>query len=300
MRRALGRGLDALIPGAGTAPTKAIPSASTKAAPSAPAEAPEPEAQLDVSQLRPNRRQPRTEFDEQSLEELAASIRAQGVLQPILVRPLGDDEYEIVAGERRYRAAQRAGLHEVPVIVRELTDAESLEIALIENVQRADLSPLEEARAYQQLIDDFAHTQDEIAERVGKSRPAVANALRLLRLPDAVKEELSRGHLTAGHARVLVSIDGEDAQVRAMRQILTRELSVREAEQIGAAKRKASAKGRGKVASADLHRQALERDLTTSLGTRVRVRPRGKKGGTIEIEYYSDDQLDGLITRLGH
>ena len=292
MRRALGRGLDALIPGAGTAPPKA--------APSEPEDVTAADHHLDVGQLQPNRRQPRTEFDEQSLEDLAASIRVQGVLQPILVRPLGHDEYEIVAGERRYRAAQRAGLHEVPVVVRDLSDAESLEIALIENIQRDDLSPLEEARGYQQLIDEFAHTQDAIAERVGKSRPAIANALRLLRLPDAVKQELNRGHLTAGHARVLVSIDGEDAQVRAMRQILTRELSVREAEQIGAAKRKASAKSRGKVATADLHRQALERDLTTSLGTRVRVRSRGKKGGTIEIEYYSDDQLDGLITRLGH
>lgn len=290
MRRALGRGLDALIPGAGTSAPKAA--ASDLAA------APAAENHLAVSKLRPNRRQPRSEFDEQSLEELAASIRAQGILQPILVRPLAGDEYEIVAGERRHRAAQRAGLEDVPVIVRELSDAESLEIALIENVQRDDLSPLEEARAYQQLIDDFAHTQDEIAERVGKSRPAVANALRLLRLPDTVKHELSRGRLTAGHARVLVSIDGADAQVRAMRQILTRELSVREAEQIGAAKRKASGKGRGKAPAADLHRQALERDLTTSLGTRVRVRPRGKKGGTIEIEYYSDDQLDGLISRL--
>ncbi len=292
MRRALGRGLDALIPGAGTSPAKV--------APSEPEDVGAHEGRLDVSQLRPNRRQPRTEFGEESLEDLASSIRVQGILQPILVRPLGDDEYEIVAGERRYRAAQRAGLHEVPVVVRELNDAESLEIALIENVQRDDLSPLDEARAYQQLIDDFAHTQDEIAERVGKSRPTIANALRLLRLPEAVQQELNRGHLTAGHARVLVSIDGEEAQVRAMRQILTRELSVREAEQIGAAKRKASGKGRGKVATADLHRQALERDLTTSLGTRVRVRPRGKKGGTIEIEYYSDDQLDGLITRLGH
>jgi ParB family chromosome partitioning protein len=292
MRKALGRGLDALIPGAGvTAP---------RPAPSAPLDAPGAgDREVSIDRVHANSRQPRREFDEHSLAELADSIRTQGILQPLLVRPIGDDQYEIVAGERRFRAAQRAGLREVPVVVRELTDTESLEIALVENIQRDDLSPLDEATAYQRLIDEFGHTQDAVAERVGKSRPAVANALRLLRLPDAVKQELSRGRLTAGHARVLVSIEGADAQLRAMRQILARELSVREAEQIGAAKRKAAGRTKGKTGTVDPHRQSLERTLTTSLGTRVRIHPRGKKGGVIEIEYYTDDQLDGLIDRLG-
>jgi ParB family chromosome partitioning protein len=287
MRKALGRGLDALIPGAGAAPSSTL------------ASAPSPDRSVDLTNLTPNPRQPRVTFDEAALEELAASIREQGVLQPILVRPLGGGRFEIVAGERRFRAAQRAGLTKVPVVVRDLSDAETLEIALIENVQRDDLSPLEEATAYQRLIDEFGHTQEEVATRVGKSRPAIANALRLLRLPDAVKEELARGRLTAGHARVLVGIDGgADAQVRAMRQILARQLSVREAEQIGATSRKTPLKEARRGASADPNHRAFERALSTALGTRVRIRPRGK-GGTIEVEYYTNEQLQGLGERLG-
>lgn len=283
MRKALGRGLDALIPGAGRAPA---------AAPTA--DATGSDTVVPIEQITPNPRQPRVEFDEAALSELVASIRAQGVIQPLLVRRVSDNGYELIAGERRLRAAERAGLTHVPIFVRDVSDAESLELALVENVQRNDLSPLEEAAAYQRLLDEFGHTQEEIAERVGKSRPAVANTLRLLRLPDAIKHDLSRGRLSAGHARVLLSIHDSDAQLRAAKQIVTRQLSVRDAEQLAVAKRTTTS---AKSAPRDPHRGALERDLSAALGTRVRITPSGK-GGRIEIEFYSPEELQGLVDRL--
>ena len=280
MRKPLGRGLDALIPGA---PKPAMPDVG-------PGERAHDAVAIDRIQANP--RQPRRAFDETALGELAASIRVQGILQPLLVRPDGDGDYELVAGERRLRAARLAGLHEVPVIVREMSDRESLEIALIENIQRDDLSPLEEAEAYHRLIDEFGHTQEQVATRVGKSRPAVANALRLLRLPEQIKDEIARGRLTAGHARVLVSLESADAQLRAARQILARQLSVRDTEKLASNRRDGD-----KAAARDPHRAALERDLAAALGTRVRILPRGR-GGKIEIEYYSREELQGLAERL--
>jgi ParB family chromosome partitioning protein len=277
MRKALGRGLDALIPGAGRP---------------APAPAEKQTHEVPLADIRPNPRQPRSEFDEAALEELTASVRAQGVLQPLLVRPRGEGGYELIAGERRLRAAERAGLMAVPVVVREASDGDSLELALIENVQRDDLSPLEQAAAYQRLVDEFGHTQEEIARRVGKSRPAVANTLRLLRLPESVRTELARGRLTAGHARALLALDDPQAQLRTAREIVARQMSVREAER-SVTPRKSAAK----PATRDPHRQAAERELSLALGTRVRLRPRGR-GGTIEIEYYSHEELDGLCDRL--
>jgi ParB family chromosome partitioning protein len=282
MRKPLGRGLDALIPGA---PKPAFAEVATTV---------EPERQVAIDRIRPNPRQPRADFDEAALNELAASVRAQGILQPLLVRPDGDGGYELVAGERRLRAARLAGLREVPIVVRDVSDRESLELALIENIQRDDLSPLEEAAAYQRLLDDFGHTQEEIAARVGKSRPAIANALRLLRLPEPIKRELARGRLTAGHARVLLSLDTADAQLRAARQILARQLSVRDTEKLATARRD----GDARRAPRDPHRAALERELAAALGTRVRIVPRGR-GGRIEIEYYSNEELQGLAGRLG-
>jgi ParB family transcriptional regulator, chromosome partitioning protein len=280
MRKPLGRGLDALIPGA---PKPAMPDGG-------PVERAHDAVAID--RIRANPRQPRRAFDETTLGELAASIRVQGILQPLLVRPDGNGDYELVAGERRLRAARLAGLHEVPVVVREMSDRESLEIALIENIQRDDLSPLEEAEAYHRLIDDFGHTQEQVATRVGKSRPAVANALRLLRLPEQIKEEIARGRLTAGHARVLVSLESADAQLRAARQILARQLSVRDTEKLAGNRRDG-----GKSPARDPHRAAMERDLAAALGTRVRILPRGR-GGKIEIEYYSREELQGLAERL--
>jgi len=284
MRKALGRGIDALIPGAnrGAAPEVA------------PAETPSPDLSIAIDKIRPNPRQPRTEFDEAALSELVGSIKVQGIIQPLLVRPMDDGDFELVAGERRLRAAERAGLTHVPVFVRAISDGESLELALVENIQRDDLSPLEEATAYQRLINEFHHTQEEVAARVGKSRPAIANALRLLKLPETIKRDLSRGRLTAGHARVLLSIDDPDAQLRAAKQIQTREMSVRDAEQLVAVR-----KGAAKPASRDPNRAALERQLSTALGTRVRITPKGR-GGRIEIEFYSPEELEGLVDRLGN
>jgi ParB family transcriptional regulator, chromosome partitioning protein len=284
MRKALGRGLDALIPGAGRA---AVP------APEPISESGPADTLVAIDKIVPNPRQPRVEFDETALAELASSIRAQGIIQPLLVRRMDDGNFELVAGERRLRAAERAGLTHVPVFVRETSDVESLELALVENLQRDDLSPLEEATAYQRLINEFGHTQDAVAERVGKSRPAVANALRLLRLPESIKHDLARGRLTAGHARVLLSIDDADAQMRAAKQIQARQMSVRDAEQLAATR-----KGATRAVTRDPHRNALERELSSTLGTRVRITPKGR-GGRIEIEFYSQEELQGLVDRIG-
>ncbi|MCC6763320.1 MAG: ParB/RepB/Spo0J family partition protein [Deltaproteobacteria bacterium] len=283
MRKALGRGLDALIPGAGKA----------SQAPEPVQEATPGDLMVALDRIRPNPRQPRIEFGEGPLAELAASIRVQGVIQPLLVRRLADGDFELVAGERRLRAAERAGLTHVPVYVRDLSDGESLELALVENLQRDDLSPLEEAAAYQRLINEFGLTQEKVAERVGKSRPAVANSLRLLRLPEAIKNDIARGRLTAGHARVLLSIDNPDAQLRAAKQIQARQMSVRDAEQLASTRKSAQP-----VTPRDPHRAALERDLSAALGTRVRIAPKGP-GGRIEIEYYSPEELQGLVDRIG-
>ncbi len=283
MRKALGRGLEALIPGAPR----------PSAAPEVASELPSADMSVAIERIRPNPRQPRTEFDEAALGELVGSIRVQGIIQPLLVRRTDDGDFELVAGERRLRAAERAGLTHVPVFVREITDGESLELALVENIQRDDLSPLEEAAAYQRLINEFHHTQEEVAARVGKSRPAVANALRLLKLPESIKQDLARGRLTAGHARVLLSIDDADAQLRAAKQIQTRQMSVRDAEQLAAVR-----KGTAKPAPRDPNRGALERELSSALGTRVRIIPKGR-GGRIEIEFYSPEELQGLVDRLG-
>ena len=287
MRRALGRGLDALIPGAGRA-------AGTETAPMSPGPVESGVSLVAIDEIRPNPRQPRTEFSEAALDELAASIRQQGVVQPLLARPLPTGGFELIAGERRLRAAERAGLGQVPIFVREVSDAESLEIALVENIQRDDLNPLEEATAYQKLISEFGHTQEEVAVRVGKSRPAVANTLRLLRLPESIKDELSRGRLTAGHARVLLSIEKTDAQLRAAKQMVARQMTVRDAEQLAAAQRNQPQRH----TTRDPNRAALERELSTTLGTRVRITPKGR-GGRIEIEFYSQEELQGLVARLG-
>ncbi|MEB2283366.1 MAG: hypothetical protein B6D46_06335 [Polyangiaceae bacterium UTPRO1] len=282
MRKALGRGLDALIPGAGKAAQ--VPTAVSEQVPA--------DRMVALDKIHPNPRQPRVEFEEEALAELAASIKVQGVIQPLLVRPLSDGDFELVAGERRLRAAERAGLTHVPVYMRELSDEESLELALVENLQRDDLSPLEEATAYQRLMDEFGLTQERVAQRVGKSRPTVANALRLLRLPEAIKQDIARGRLTAGHARVLVSIDNPEAQLRAAKQIQARQMSVRDAEHLVAARKSTAA-----AAPSDPHRAALERELGTILGTRVRIAAKGR-GGKIEIEYYSPEQLQGLVDRI--
>lgn len=256
---------------------------------------------VPIAELRPNRFQPRRAFDEDALETLAESIRTNGLLQPILVRP-ADDGYEIVAGERRWRAAQQAQLHEIPIVVREMGDREALEIAIVENVQRRDLTPLEEAEGYRRLMSDFEHTQEDVAKAVARSRSHIANMLRLLHLPDSVQQMVQAGRISAGHARAL--LNAEDVEGLAQ-QVAERGISVREterlAQEVKAAAREANGKG-GKKAPPigprkDADTRYLEDELSAALGLRVSVDAKGE-GGKVTIEYSTLDQLDGVIARL--
>lgn len=293
MRKALGRGLEALLPGAASVP----PPAPT-AAPAI--EPPVARTEVAVSEITANPDQPRKHFDPEALAALADSIRTHGLLQPIVVRRAAEG-YEVIAGERRLRAAQQAGIPHVPIVVRDAEPQERLELALIENIQREDLTPLEEAEAYRHLIDEYGLTQEDLARRVGKSRPAVANALRLLGLPDAVKAQLEAGALTAGHARAVLAVTGEAAQVTFAQEIVTLGIPKAEAERLVQARRGDAPKrgGRPRTAqvAADPHWRALSEEMTRSLGTRVRMTPKGR-GGTIEIEFYSDLELDRLLDML--
>jgi len=278
-RRHLGRGLSALL-GEDT----------VEAAPVDNARAPR-FVSLDL--LRPGRFQPRRRFGQEEMDSLEASIREKGVIQPILVRKTADQAYEIIAGERRWRAAQRAGLHELPVVVRELTDREALEIALVENVQRADLSPIEEALGYQRLMTEFDHTQEQLSKVVGKSRSHVANLLRLLDLPPSVKTLLDSGKITAGHARALLGVEDAETLVR---QVVARNLNVRQTERLTQLGKKRNA--RKQILSAkDTDTLALERELSALLGLKVTLKPSGK-AGDLTIRYESLEQLDDIVQRL--
>lgn len=251
---------------------------------------------LAVDFIIANRANPRRTFNDDQLEELTNSIREKGVMQPLLVRPSQDPNiFELIAGERRWRAAQRAGLHDVPVIVREVDDKEALELAIIENVQRADLNPLEEAMGYGQLIEQFDYTQQDLAQVIGKSRSHVANTLRLLRLPEDVREMVASGTLTAGHARTLITAEDPAALAR---QIVAGGLSVRDAEALSqqrdiAGTKKAS--GAGSERDADT--VALERRLSDALGLSVSL-AHGERGGKLEIRYKTLEQLDGICLKL--
>lgn len=257
---------------------------------------------VSVAHLHPGKYQPRHTFAEEELKNLADSIRAKGVLQPLLVRPHPREvgEFEIIAGERRWRAAQLAQVHEVPVIVRDFDDRETLEVALIENLQRQDLSPLEEAEGYQRLMDEFSHTQEALASALGKSRPHVANMLRLLSLPEAVKAMIDDRRLSAGHARALV---GRDDALALAQDIVSKGLSVRQAEALtrdGGAK--AGKPGAGKAAAKsvkDADTLALEHDLAALLGLKVDINDHGGRG-TVVVHYESLEQLDQVLARLSH
>jgi len=280
-RRGLGRGLSALLD-----EVDAADAAGAEAARAAGV------SEIAVAAINANPNQPRRRFDEAELEELTASIREKGVLQPILVRPaVYAGQFEIVAGERRWRAAQRNGLRTIPALVRSLSDAEVLEIAIVENVQRADLSPIEEAEGYKALIDKFGRTQAQVAEVVGKSRVHVANALRLLQLPEAVKEMVREGRLTAGHARPLIG--APDAE-RLAEHAADRGLTVRQVE---AAARARSGRGASAAEGKDADTAALEHDLSEVLGLLVEIRDRGG-AGELRIRYASLEQLDDLCRRL--
>src|SRR6185369_6342397 len=285
MRKALGRGLEALFPGAPTA--AAI--ASQAAAVPAPHE-------VALSDIVANPEQPRRHFDAEALASLAESVRQHGLLQPLVVRRVAG-HYELIAGERRLRAAAEAGLESVPVVVRGGGGAEErLELAIIENVQRQNLTALEEAEAYRHLIDAYGLTQEEVAARVGKSRPAITNALRLLGLPDAVKARLESGELSAAHARAVLSVEGIDEQVTFAAELATSGVSKAEAERRAQERRTRSRQGGG-AAPVDVHLRGVAEELTRGLGTRVRVQRRAR-GGSIEIEFYSDAELERLADRL--
>ncbi len=253
---------------------------------------------LPVEFLIANRANPRRDFDTDQLDELTSSIREKGVMQPLLVRPSEDPNiFEIIAGERRWRAAQRAGLHDVPVIIREVDDKEALELAIIENVQRVDLNPLEEAQGYEQLIEQFSYTQQDLAQVIGKSRSHVANTLRLLKLPREVRDMVSNGHLTAGHARTLITADDPMALAQ---EIMTRGLSVREAEalsQQGVAK-PAKTKLGATPMPRDADIVALEKRLSDSLGLKVALAYKLDGSGTLQINYRSLEQLDTVLALL--
>ena len=285
--RGLGRGLSALLGDAEEAPKT-------------------PPRSLPTELLQPGRFQPRRHFDEESLQALADSVRAQGILQPILVRrnPDNANTYEILAGERRWRAAQAAQLHEVPVIIRELGDREASEIALVENIQRQDLNAIEEAQGYHRLIEEFGHTQEAVAQALGKSRSHIANTLRLLNLPDEIQAMIADGRLTAGHARALITARDP---LEAAKEVLSQGLSVRQTEgyvrgqDTGAAPR--SGRGDAKKPEGQAYKDpnvaALEQELTLTLGLTVMITPE-KEGasGTLAIRYLTLDQLDGVLARL--
>ena len=278
--KGLGRGLDALL---GAEP----PAAATTGL-----------QQLPIDKLQPGRYQPRTRMDAEALAELADSIRAQGVIQPILVRPAGDDRYEIIAGERRFRAAKMAGLVEVPVTVRDVADEAALAMALIENIQREDLNPLEEAQGVQRLVREFEFTHEQAAAAIGRSRSATSNLLRLLNLAAPVQEMLMGGRLDMGHARALLAVDAA-TQVQLGHQIVLKGLSVREAEALVARTQRAQSAG-GKTAPAARNRdvERLEEELSDALAATVRLKVDARGKGHVVIQVSGLDQLDGIVARL--
>ena len=283
-RRGLGRGLSALMADVNLNPKE--PEAAPRRA----------EMRVPLERLEPNPDQPRRTFEPEALEELAASIREKGVIQPLIVRkhPSKPDHYEIVAGERRWRASQIAQLHELPVIVRDFSDTEVLEIAIIENIQRAELNPLEEALGYRQLMDRFGHTQERLAEALSKSRSHIANLLRLLQLPDDLQDMLRDGRLTAGHARALLTADDPRGLAA---QVVSRGLSVRDLERLAKKPNKNGSKPAEKASTKDADTRALEADLSAATGMKVQIDHRGE-GGQISISYKSLDDLDLLCQAL--
>lgn len=252
---------------------------------------------LKISEIEPNRSQPRKDFDENALSDLAQSISQHGLLQPLLVRPLPIGGYQIVAGERRYRACRMAGLTEVPVTIRELSDTETMELALIENLQREDLSPIEEALGYKALIDEHGFSQEEVATSVGKSRPAIANSLRILKLPDSVLEYVKQDKISAGHARALLMLDSEEDMLELAELIYKKDLSVRQAEKL--AKKKPEVEENTQPERKPSFYSMVELALNESLGRKIKVnKNKGKQGGVLQIEFYSDEELTELSNKL--
>ncbi len=290
-KRPMRRGLSALMADVGVSATEM-----------ADAPAVNPDRLIPIEAIHPNPDQPRRTFGEEDLSDLASSIAQKGILQPLIVRPdpVRHASYQIVAGERRWRAAQRAGLHELPVIVRELDDTEVLEIAIVENIQRSDLNAMEEAQGFRQLMDRFGHTQEQLSNVLGKSRSHIANVMRLLKLPDAVQDHLREGSLSAGHARALI---GTDNPQELARQVIARGLSVRETERLvksrATSESDAQPSRTSKVSEKDADTRALEGDLAAALGLSVDIRHDPKaQAGVVTIRYASLDELDKLCSRL--
>ncbi len=285
-RKALGKGLRSLIP---EAPARVPRTPSTEPAPRpGPAE---PIQLIDIDRIRANRKQPRQRFDEEALEALARSLKSEGVLQPVLVRPLPDGRFELVAGERRWRAAQRAGVMKLPAVVREVPDDKLLEIALIENLQRENLNPIEEAQAYQTLLDTLGLKQQEIADRVGKQRATVANTLRLLSLSGPVQERIKKGEISMGQGRALATLSDAREQERLADKAVQAGLSVRQVEHLVAAMLKGGAGRKERSAPRrDPNIVAAEETLQRAVGTRVRIFE-GRKGGRIELHFYSSEEM---------
>ena len=280
-KQALGKGLNALIPTGGEE-----------------GGGPRGSFMCPVEQIRPNPDQPRTRFDEQSLESLAVTIKEKGVLQPLLVRRVGN-RYEIIAGERRLRAAKKAGLEEVPVLIREAEESDRLELSILENIQREDLNPIEEARAYKQMLDRLELTQEDLARRVGKDRSSVANTLRLLQLPREIQEDLAVGRLSSGHARAILALDREIMQLKLWALIKDKGLSVREAEKHVHEMKEGKAGKEKPPAPLDPDMQTLQDELCQHFGTRVKIQT-GKEGGKIQIRYSSAEELNRLYTLIIH
>jgi ParB family transcriptional regulator, chromosome partitioning protein len=294
-KRALGRGLSALIPQA------APPPAAAAVAVVAPPEPPPPPKgsvlKLPIEAIHRDTLQPRRHFDEEKLRELTESIKAQGVLMPILVRKDGEG-FKIIAGERRWRASQLAGLHEIPAIVREVTEVEAFELALVENLQRADLNPMEEADGYHRLVEEFGLTQEQVAQRVGKERSTVANALRLLGLPEDVKRMVAEGGLSAGHARALLGVPRIPEMTELAQQVAARKLSVRDTEKLVQQAKGTKAKDSGKPQKQSPQVKSLVEELQRILGTKVRLVEKSSGKGTIEVDYFSYDDFDRILKVL--
>jgi ParB family transcriptional regulator, chromosome partitioning protein len=282
-KKGLGRGLSALIPGAAE-PKMEINNEGLS-------------FQVEVDRITPSPFQPRRTFDEGKIEELASSIRNQGIIQPLVVRRRGDG-FELIAGERRWRAAIKAGLSQVPAVVREASDHEALQLALVENLQREDLNPIEEANGYRRLQEEFRWSQEEMAEKVGKSRPAIANSIRLLALPIEVQQEVSSGNLPAGQARALLGLHSEPLILSACREVIAKGLSTRDTEKL--VRHLMSGKRRRRQASlVDPNLQSVIEEMQRSLGTRVRLLPKARSTrGKIEIEYYSSPDLERIIQTI--
>jgi len=286
-KRGLGKGLAALIP--------------AKHAAAIPARPEGVERFLKLADIRPNRLQPRRPVRDEDLKELADSIKEKGVIEPVIVRRHPAGGYELIAGERRLRASQRLGLAAIPAIVRQATDQEALEIALIENLHRENLNPMEEARGYQRLAKEFSLTQEQLAQKVGRERPTVANSLRLLTLPDEVQGMIEDGALTAGHARALLMLDDKRRQLALAGQVARRGLSVREAEALARGEKARAASG-GKLKAPralDQHLANIQGEMQRALGTRVRIVPQSKSRGRVEIEYYSNDDFERILQKMG-